>query len=122
VLQKIVEDAIDPFYDETLRRRVGIVQAQWEAEANEHLRAWLSSNDEPDLREAAAIEAAKGKVERYRDIIFDAAERICSEMPDVEVPKAIIKEPPEPLVSSDMELLDAIQILRARKDYSGALQ
>jgi len=129
VMRKIVEDAIAPFHDKTLNRRVINAQARASAEANGRLEAWLSTSDEAARREkaaAAAIEAAKEEVERYGDAVRDAAEWICREMPAVEVPEAIIGETPEPLVSSGMELLDAIQILRARKDYKteaeGALQ
>ena len=42
------------------------------------------------------------------------------ELPPMEVPEADLDDVdgPEPLVTSEMDLIDAIEILRARKDYT----
>ena len=38
----------------------------------------------------------------------------------IEIPEVDLAEPPDPLVSSDMDLADHISVLRVRKDYSGS--
>jgi hypothetical protein len=47
-----------------------------------------------------------------------ATDRIDIDLPRIELPGAITGEPPTPLVSSAMQLHEAIRVLRERKDYA----
>jgi hypothetical protein len=47
-----------------------------------------------------------------------ATNRIDIDLPRIELPGAITGEPPTPLVSSAMQLHEAIRVLRERKDYA----
>lgn len=47
----------------------------------------------------------------------EVVNRLDLDLPSLELPEAIIAEPPAPLASSDMELQAAISVLRRRKDY-----
>jgi hypothetical protein len=53
-------------------------------------------------------------VERLESIVNQARYKL----PPIEIPEPQLDEPPDPLVSSDMDLADAISILKDRKDYS----
>jgi signal transduction histidine kinase len=65
-------------------------------------------------------ERAQAVLNDLRDMLSEARIDISIDLPPPPVPEAEPPEDgPEPLVSSDMDLIDAIEVLRARKDYSG---
>jgi hypothetical protein len=39
-------------------------------------------------------------------------------LPPIEIPRVDLPEPPDPFVSSDMDFVDHVRILRDRKDYT----
>ncbi len=117
VLQHIVREAVRPYYDSTLAARVREARDDWEAEAQAQLDL-VSLDEETIAAMRARAEAALAPLrEEMRDIEI-AADGI--ELPAMQVPEPRLSEPPAPLVSSGMQLLDHIQSLRARKDYGGA--
>lgn len=121
VLGQIVRNAIAPYYDDTLYRRnreaidaaMSVAQAELDRQAEgtaipeiqtelaryaEDFRTSVEAT-QPRLRAALAALSAKVKVK-------------------VEVVEPVLAEPTvEPLVASDMALIDHIRALRARKDY-----
>jgi hypothetical protein len=117
LLRQIVRDAAEPFFDATLKDRISQAESDWEDEAYDRLNQALDANSEfLTLREQArsALKTAKAAARRMRQIVDDI---------DIELPEAPEIEPetgetPHPLVSSEMEMLEAIRVLKARKDYT----
>jgi predicted house-cleaning noncanonical NTP pyrophosphatase (MazG superfamily) len=114
-LTEIVEEAVAPFYDENLAARISEAKAAWEEEAQQELEAKLDEELLEDIRARAqeTLEALKEQLEAAASI------DIAIDLPIPPIPQAEPSDDaPEPLVSSDMPLEEAIDALRARKDYS----
>ena len=119
VLRRIVRDAVEPFYDRTLASRVNDAEEDALDWAEEQLRAHLADNDEYRQAHADATDAlntARKAWSRLREIV-DSVDIVPIETAPIE-PQ--IGETPQPLVSSGMPLVEAIKVLRARKDYKGS--
>ncbi len=43
---------------------------------------------------------------------------LCPKLPPIKVPEIELDKPPDPLVSSKMSLLDHINVMKDRKDYT----
>jgi hypothetical protein len=117
LLQQIVRDAVEPFFDPTLKDRISQAESDWEDEAYDRLDEVLDAHPEfLALREQArsALKTAKATSRRMRQIV----DGIDIELPDQPEIEPETGETPEPLVSSEMELLEHIRVLKARKDYN----
>lgn len=118
-LEQIVRDAVAPFFDATLQSRVEAAAEEWRSEVQSYLDdEFATAIDDPELRrlDAEAREALEAFEDRLIELTdgldYDAG--MPPDLPEVELPE----ESPRPLVSTDMELIDAIGVLRQRKDYS----
>lgn len=115
VLRQIVEDAIAPYYDRTLTRRVATAQQAWQEEANAILNAALDTDEFRDLFSEAMVH--RNALRETIDKISEATDRLDLSFPEIEIPDPILGEPPSPLVASWMQLHTASRILRDRKAY-----
>jgi hypothetical protein len=119
VLREIVEQAIWPFYDHTLLGREQAAQAAWHREASRLLADTADDSVLDGIRADVAHHVAG--LAGINDRLWEAEAEVQVQFPDYTPPEVEIDEgkQPEPLVHSDMPLDRAIDILKARKDYSG---
>jgi len=124
-LQRIIEAAIQPYFDSSLSDRVATAKSDWEAEAQEALDEQIDSDALDVIRERAAekLEEIRTEVERINDQLRMAVDGI------VELPEAIVPEPEvddgklcrqAPLISSSWSWVRATRALIVRKAYGGA--
>jgi hypothetical protein len=129
-LRAIARDAVQPFYDRTLKRRAAEAQDQWEEEAMALMR------DHPAYQEAlsrlgAAIDALR---EASPDTLHEASERfeaVQQEVADllrtsIELPETVLPEPeidtssvPRPLFRTDDDYVTATRRLIDHKKLNG---
>jgi len=120
--QRIVEAAIEPYFDSSLSDRVATAKSDWKEEAQEALDEQIDSNALDVIRERAAekLEEIRNEVERINDQLRMAVDGI------VELPEAIVPEPEvadekrgrqAPLISSSWSWAEATRALKARKSY-----
>ena len=116
LLREIVEEACDPYFDATLRQRMNEARDEWQERAQEALEDQIDPEMLADIR--ARAEAALENLKEQ----LDALEGVGDFDLDIEPPDLPEADPPEdgpePLVSSDMDLVEAIEALRDRKNYS----
>lgn len=119
LLEEIVQEACDPFFDATLKRRMTEARDAWREMVQEAFDEAVDDETLATIRgqAEAALESLREKLEDL-DQLSDGGDLEVDdpEVPDPEPPE----DGPDPLVSSDMYLIEAIQILRARKAYGGA--
>jgi hypothetical protein len=118
-LRDIVEEAIRPFYDETLAERTATAQERWEIEAADYLEAnpvyaenrteILSAYQELD---SAATRINEQQAEAYE--VLQELEPLEFNPPQPEVGVTA----PDPLFTTDEDYVTATLRLKARKDYS----
>jgi hypothetical protein len=122
VLGRIVEDAIKPYYDATLARRVNAARDQWHDEAREILNAAIEDSGFKEAREEAeaSLEALRAQVREHSARLTAIVDGLRLSLPPARVPEPELDDPLAPLVSSEMALRDAIRVLKDRKDYGGA--
>ena len=123
VLATIAQEAIAPFYDPTLANRVSYARQDYEEAAQERF-----DEQAGDRLAALQAEAADGigTVRTTIDALTELTRTIEAEItaadawPDFDMPEPTPDDAdaPEPLVSSSMPLVEAIDVLKARKDYS----
>jgi hypothetical protein len=118
ILRSIVREAVAPYYDATLARRVRDAAGVWRREAQARLDdgAEYSHLSELQAQAAADPEAAQEKIDQLEREVFE----IDVDLPPISVPEPIVPDSmPAPLVSSSMPLLEHIRVLRERKRYGG---
>jgi hypothetical protein len=118
LFREIIEEAIRPYYDFDISERVADARRDWYREASGRLDAALEAADLTGLY--ADLEASLEDAEEKATALSERAEEVHVQLPEIDVPKSDIAEPAPAYISSEMDLLDAIQTLRARKDYGGA--
>ena len=116
-LKRIVRKACRPFFDSTLAERLRQAEEEWRAEA----QAAFDQRVDPSLikkiraRAETSLTELKATIEQMEVEVEDL---------DIDLPPMALPEPeitedaPDPLVSSNMDLINSIKVLRARKDYS----
>jgi hypothetical protein len=118
VLRQITLDAIAPFYDATLARRVERVERQWEAAAQAEFDRQAAGNGIEDL-----VTADQDRIREARQALRDLEDAVAAigfrappigRLPEPE----LTGERKASLVSSDMPLLEHIKVLRERKNYT----
>jgi len=126
LLQRIVRDALDSFYDWTLHRRVLEAKGEWMRRAQASLDAQISQDQLEDLSSQA--QAKLGTLRAEIDAINDAL-RVAAvdglELPDLpEVPTAEIDPvlAGKPLISSDWGYIEQTRRLIAHKAYEGRIR
>ncbi len=123
VLEQIVRRGIEPFYDESLERRVRAVREAWEAEAQEALIAQLGPDLIAQMRAEgeAKLEAIQDQVDALNDALWIPADAV--DLPDIpEIPAARLNGIPSPLADSGMEFAEFVRRLKARGDYARTAQ
>ena len=121
VLRRIVEEAVAPFFDHTLGRRIFEARVKWEQRANDQIKEQLDGE-----RLSALQLSAENRISEMRDELDAIETEIASAMEDlrVDVPKPEIPEVAidhtlqgTPLVSSAWPWPDQTRALKARKSY-----
>jgi hypothetical protein len=121
-LERIVIEAIDPYYDATLSRRVVAAKIAWKEAAQEALEDQTEAVMDA-IRERAAGKLAelKAEVESINNQLRMATEGLI-ELPSPMVPEAEIDDEKEgrqaPLISSKWTWADGTIALKGRKSYS----
>jgi hypothetical protein len=119
VLEQIVREGIEPFFDKSLDRRVREARKQWEAEAQEALVAQLGPELIARLREEVEDRLAglREEVDALNDALWLPTDGI--ELPPMpEIPAARLNGTPSPLASSEMDFEEFIHTLKARGAYA----
>jgi hypothetical protein len=118
-LREMVEAAFEPYYDDTLERRVEAAESEWLDEAQAAIDAQLN----PEIM-AAVRAQAETKLSELRSVIDDLNEQlnIATDdftLPEIEVPEPEIDETIErlALVSFDDDFVTATRALIERKRY-----
>jgi len=118
-LREMVEAAFEPYYDDTLERRVEAAESEWLDEAQAAIDAQLN----PEIM-AAVRTQAETKLSELRSVIDDLNEQlnIATDdftLPEIEVPEPEIDETIErlALVSFDDDFVTATRALIERKRY-----
>jgi hypothetical protein len=117
-LRKIVRDAVAPFYDRSLARRARAAKSEWEEAAQAAFDEQVDQQFLDSIRSRAETDltALRERMRELETVVDD----INFDFPPIVMPEPVLDgTPAEALVSSNMSLLDAIQILRERKRYSG---
>lgn len=117
VLRDIVIKAATPFYDSSLFARCQAANSKWLNEAQSRFDSAFADVGFADHRER--IGELSSEIEGEIAALKERVASVKIELPDVEIPEPeLAADRPEPLVSSEMALADAIKALRARKDYT----
>ena len=118
LLRQVAEDAIGPFYDRTLDRRVFEARGRWLDLAQQAVEAATDAEQLEAIRQQAAGQLADMR-RQVREL--NAALRIdpgSIELPAWEIPQATLTgEPPDPLIDSRIPFADQCQRLIASKAY-----
>jgi hypothetical protein len=122
-LERIVEEAIDTFYDHDLGDRVDEAKSEWEADAEVAVAEHVDHTMIESLREEAAA-----KLSELEAQIAELNENLhMATGGRVELPPVVIPEPevnpehhPLPFVSSDWDWVDQTKALIARKRYDAS--
>ncbi len=123
VLREIVVDAIKPYIDETLNKRVNQAELEWKDAAQDAIESQIDGDT------LAALKAeAEGRLETLReeiDAINEALRLACDghfEFPEIDIPQPILNDEKlarqASLISSRWSWAEATQALIARKAYS----
>ena len=122
LLRQIVRGSCSPFFDNTLADRIDEARNEWKEKAQEVFDEKVDPSliEQIRSRAEASLEELRERLEQMQV----AVDGLDIELPPMEVPEAELDDVdgPEPLVTSEMDLVDAIEILRARKDYKNGSQ
>lgn len=115
LLRRLVDDAVEPYFDATLRSRMRDAQEGWEAEAQEAFDEQVDAERLEQIRANAetALEALRAGL---KDLETETDE-LGIELPEPELPEPEVTGEGPALVDSEMPLERAIAVLKARKDY-----
>jgi hypothetical protein len=119
-LERIVEEAIDTFFDHGLNQRVKAAEAEWRGAAQAALDEQVDRDAIASLREEAAEKLAS--LAEQIDALNDGLRMATDGR--VELPPAIVPQPdinpdlhPKPFVSSDWDWVTQTKAMIARKRY-----
>ncbi len=122
VLRRIVNDAVAPFYDHTLYRRVYAAGSEWQHEANEQLREQIDTEHMEALKADAEQQIAEmcDELNEIEETIEAAMRGLRIDLPGPEIPKPEINKSLQgaPLLSSEWSWSDQTRALIARKSYT----
>jgi hypothetical protein len=121
VLRRIAEDAIAPFYDDTLRDRVRLAMNEWQEQAQQVLDEHAGEHLE-ELREDAAERLAekRDEIQQILDSVRVNADELEFELPEAEVPEANIDNdmhPDNALCDSWWDFTEQCESLISSKNY-----
>jgi hypothetical protein len=120
LLREIALEAVAPFYDYTLARRVNAARREWLEQAQEMLDAQIDQEQLERLRSEAAA-----KLETLREEINAVNDALRAETgDDFDLPEIVIPQPELngsmnglPLIDSDWSWVEQTLALKASKDY-----
>lgn len=119
LLDRIVRQAIEPFFDTSLQRRVRKAEKEWEDEAQARLEEQLDQEELDRIREEAS--AKLGQLEEEIEALNDA---LSIDIGDINLPEIVIPQPEldghpdgEPLVDSDWSWVEQTLSLKDSKSY-----
>jgi hypothetical protein len=120
VLRKLARAAIEPYYDATLDRRLREAKAEWQGKAQAILDQHIDQDTIDAVREEVNARLAEAR-ERLETFNEEIGHIHLTGLPEKVVPEPIIlpEKLTPPLVSSDMDFLEHVRVLRDRKDYGG---
>jgi hypothetical protein len=123
-LERLVVEAIDPYYDATLRSRVADARAEWEQAAQEAVLYQIDRHALAIIRERAAgkLVEIKAELDSINHQLRIAASGV-AQLPEPIVPYADVEEKASrlaPLISSTWDWADATVALKARKAYGAS--
>jgi hypothetical protein len=120
VLRQIAEDAIAPFYDSTLDRRVAQAEREWIDEATSIV------NSQIDRERLGRIRAeAQAKLAEMRTQIDELSEQLRIDVDDFDLPEIVIPDAitqgltPVPLIDSSWSFVEQTEALKRSKSYGG---
>lgn len=121
LLRQIAEDAIAPFYDHSLDRRVFDAQSQWLNEAEAALDVALDHDQLEAIRAQAEakLDEVRAEIDSLNDgLRLDASDVDLPEVPPI--PGATIDHTvqPLPLVDSEWSFIEQSRALKSSKEYS----
>jgi hypothetical protein len=120
-LDRIARQAIAPFFDETLKDRIEDATVDWQRAAQRRLNA-AAARTAGYARLRADAATAIAQAQEALEALESATDELDVDLPEFEMPEP---EPDdddadEPLVSSDMPLLEHVTKLKKRKGYEDA--
>ena len=121
ILRRIINQAVEPFYDRTLEQRVFQAKGQWIDEAADALADQMNSETMLMIRARAElqIENIRRQIEEIEEATEQATEGLDLDLPVPVIPEPVIDEnlQPLPLIASDWSWADQTAALVARKRY-----
>lgn len=118
LLDRIVRDTLNEFYDHTLERRVRQARTEWTTEAQARVDASLDPGEVQRIRSDAALKLAQ--LEREIEALNEALRIDVSDiaLPEISIPIPEIEETEvSPLVDSSWTWTAQTASLKASKDY-----
>lgn len=118
ILRRLLDDAIAPYLDHSLERRVRLAKNKWYRDANAALDAQIDADAVEQVR--SKIEQLRLELDEAKDELRKAVEHI--ELPDVEVPQAEVNvdnldDERQAVIKFGTDWVTATKILIARKQY-----
>lgn len=124
VLEMIARDAIDPFFDHSLDRRVRETYGDWLEQAEAALMEQVDGDHLDQIRETAAEKLAEleAEVQAIREALRQSVPEEIT-FPEIEIPDPVIDREsyPKPLISSDWPWTEQTLALKRQKAYAGDL-
>ena len=119
LLRRIARDAIKPYYDAGLARRVAAAHAEWLLGAME-----IIDRDSDTEELARARDEAERQLDEMRGQIATINRSLSLDVDDFDLPEIVIPEaengaePPEPLISSDWSFArQCFALINSKRDY-----
>jgi len=119
LLDRIARDAVAPFYDYGLDRRVQQAHAQWATEANEVIAAGLDDDERERIRDEAGA-----RLEELAEEISELRQRLSVDPGEFDLPEIVIPGPElegvathPPLIDSRWPFAEQCQALIRSKAY-----
>jgi hypothetical protein len=121
-LREIVHRAFDPYFDRTLKTRVGEAEDEWLAAAEEAMSEQIDDDLLSNLRDQAAgrLDELREEIDRINSQLrLAAADHVT--LPEIEVPEPELDDdgPRQALVSADQDWVEATRALITHKAYGG---
>jgi len=116
IFREIVSGAIEPYFDSSLEWRTDEARRQWRRIAQDAFDQQVDDELLERLRDEAEthLDALRENL-RQVETEVDAAD---FDLPAITLPEPALSKPANaPLVNSEMELQEAIKVLRQRKNY-----
>jgi hypothetical protein len=127
-LHRIVEEAVTPYFDSSLARRIREARDQWVEQAQQVIDAHIDADEVDELRQAASDidDEVSAFMEGIAERVDDLDERLKATAEGIELPQPILPKPElgervphAVLISSKWSWVEGTRALKARKAYGG---